>query len=161
MKLALIAASMALLATPALAQNAGQIASARGGASCAGCNLFQADLSGAELKGRSFARARLRQSNLTLAVLNGSNLSGADLRDVDAYGALLSSANLAGADLTNSSWVGASFGGANLRGAKLSGANLSGAELDRVSGLTQGQLNAACGDDATVLPRGLSVPACR
>lgn len=161
MKLALFAASIALLATPAMAQNASQIASARGGASCAGCNLFQADLAGAELKGRSFARARLRQSNLTLAVLNGSNLSGADLRDVDAFGAVLSSANLAGADLTNSSWVGASFGGANFRGAKLSGANISGAELDRVAGLTQAQLNAACGDGATVLPRGLSVPACR
>ena len=161
MKLALFAAALALLATPALAQNPNQIASARGGASCAGCNLFQADLTGAELKGRSFARARLRQANLSLAVLSGANLSGADLRDVDAYGAVLSSANLSGADLTNSSWVGASFGGANLRGAKLSGANLSGAELDRVSDLSQAQLNVACGDAATVLPGGLAVPACR
>jgi hypothetical protein len=28
-------------------------------------------------------------------------------------------------------------------------------------GLTQAQLNRACGDMSTRLPRGLSVPACR
>src|SRR5690606_40644741 len=61
--LALLAAAL-LAATPALAQNAGQIASARRGASCAGCNLFQADLSRTELRGKSFAGARLRQADL-------------------------------------------------------------------------------------------------
>ena len=47
------------------------------------------------------------------------------------------------------------------RGATLAGANVSGAEMDRAVGLTQAQLNRACGDADTRLPRGLSVPRCR
>ena len=30
----------------------------------------------------------------------------------------------------------------------------------RASGLTQGRLNQACGDEATRLPRGLTIPHC-
>jgi uncharacterized protein YjbI with pentapeptide repeats len=149
------------LAAPAFAQDAGQIARVKGGASCGGCNLFQADLAGAELPGGQFSRARLRQSDLTLAVMGGANFAGADLRDVNAFAGVFSSANFTGADMTNSSWVGAHLGGARLAGAKLSGANLSGAELEGAHGLTQAQLNAACGDADTRLPGGLTVPACR
>lgn len=159
--IALAAAALAFLAGPALAQNAGQIASARGGASCAGCNLFQADLARAELRGKSFSGARLRQADLSLAVMNRTNFAGADLRDVRGFGGLFSSANFSGANLTNSTWVGAYFGGSNFRGANLSGANFSGAELDRARGLTQAQLNGACGDQGTTLPAGLTLPLCR
>ena len=155
-----IAAAFALLAGPVLAQNAGQIASVQGGGSCPRCNLFQADLSGREMAGRSFQGARLRQSDMSLAVMNRTNFSGADLRDVSAFGGVFSSSNFAGADLTNSNWVGAFFGAANFRGAVLQGANLSGADLHRVTGLSQGQLNTACGDQATRLPRSLSIPSC-
>ena len=161
MKPILLVAALAALASPALAQSAGQISQAKAGASCPGCNLFQADLSGVELHGRNFGKARLRQSDLTMAVLGRSNFASADLRDVNAFAGVFSSSNFAGADMTNSSWVGAHFGGANLRGAKLSGANFSGAEMAGATGLTQSQLNAACGDGATTLPGGLTVPACR
>ena len=108
-------------ASPALAQNQGQIGRAKSGASCPGCNLFQADFGGAAMRGRNFAHARLRQADLSLSTMNGANFSGA----------------------------------------KLSGANFSGAQLDRARGLSQGQLNAACGDAETDLPAGLRVPACR
>lgn len=50
--------------------------------------------------------------------------------------------------------------GASFAGATLSGTNLSGAQLARATGLTGGQLNQACGDGSTVLPRGLRIPAC-
>jgi uncharacterized protein YjbI with pentapeptide repeats len=93
--------------------------------------------------------------------MGGANFAGADLRDVNAFAGVFSSANFTGADMTNSSWVGAHLGGARLAGAKLSGANLSGAELEGAHGLTQAQLNAACGDADTRLPGGLTVPACR
>jgi uncharacterized protein YjbI with pentapeptide repeats len=156
-----IAAALALLATPALAQNAGQIAKAKGGASCAGCNLFQADMSGVEVSGRNYSRARLRQSDMSLAVMTRANFTGADLRDADAFGGVFTGASFAGADMGASSWVGAHFGGADLRGAKLSGADFSGAELAEARGLTQAQLNAACGDASTTLPAGMSVRACR
>jgi uncharacterized protein YjbI with pentapeptide repeats len=70
-------------------------------------------------------------------------------------------ASFARADLTNASFVGAYLQGANLSGAKLLGVNFSGAEMDRATGLKQGQLSQACGDDSTLLPRGLSIPRCR
>ena len=111
MKSALLLLAALALATPALAQNAAQIAHAKAGSSCPGCNLFQADF--------------------------------------------------ASADLTHSSFVGAFLQGANFSGAKLVGTNFSGAEMDRASGLTQHQLDEACGDSSTKLPAALHLPACR
>jgi uncharacterized protein YjbI with pentapeptide repeats len=161
MKPAVHIAAVALLAAgPAAAQNASQIASVRGGASCAGCNLFQADLGNLTLKNKNLSRARLRQAEMSAAILNGTNFSGADLRDVNAYGALFTSANFTGADLTNATFVGAYLQGARLSGANLTGANFSGAEMDRAIGLTQSQLNKACGDESTRLPSGLRISSC-
>ncbi len=156
----LLALAVLLAAGPALAQNAGQIARAKAGASCPGCNLFQADFQNVELKNKNFAGARLRQADMSAAIMNHTSFAGGDLRDINAYGALFSSANFAGANLTNASFVGAYLEGANLRGAHLDGANFSGAEMERAIGLTQAQLDAACGDDTTRLPRGLHVKGC-
>ena len=71
-----------------------------------------------------------------------------------------SAQNFAGADLTHASFVGSFLEGANLSGARLDGTNFSGAELGRARGLTQGQLDRACGDGQTELPRGLRIPRC-
>jgi uncharacterized protein YjbI with pentapeptide repeats len=156
----LIAALM-VLASAAAAQNPAQIARAKAGVSCPRCNLFQADFADVSLQGATFAGARLRQADFSAAVLKRVNLAGTDLRDLNAYGAVFTGSNLAGADMVNGSYVGAYFEGANLRGAHLEGANLSGAELARAQGLTQSQLQGACGDPATTLPRGLHVRPCR
>jgi uncharacterized protein YjbI with pentapeptide repeats len=153
-------ATALVAAMPAQAQNAGQIRQARGGASCPGCNLFQADMSGAELRGRNYAHARLRQADLSMSVMNGTRFTGADLRDVEAYAGVFTGASFAGANLTNASFVGTYLQGANFSGAVLEGTNFSGAEMDRATGLSQGQLSRACGDQATRLPRGLSIRPC-
>jgi len=162
--LSLVAAASAALglaaAAPALAQNHAQIEHARAGASCPHCNLFQADFSNLEMNGRNFAGARLRQADFSAAVMNHTTFAGADLRDLNAYGAVLTGASFAGANLTNASFVGAYLQGANFGGADLRGVNFSGAELDRAFGLTQRQLEAACGDAATTLPRGLRIRPC-
>ena len=160
MKPFVLAAALIVLATPSLAQNPGQIARVRGGASCPGCNLFQGDFSGMERRGLNLAGARLRQADLSLAVMNRTRFSNTDLRDVEAYGGVFSSSNVSGADLTNASFVGAFMVGAAFSGATLSGTNLSGAQLGRATGLTQRQLDRACGDAATSLPGGLRIPAC-
>jgi uncharacterized protein YjbI with pentapeptide repeats len=160
MKRLLIAVLLAA-ATPAAAQNPVQIAHAKAGASCPGCNLFQADFANAELKGRSFAHARLRQADMTAATLSHASFAGADLRDVNAYGALFGGADFSGANLANASFVGAYVEGADFRGAHLEGVNFSGAEMSRAVGLTQRQLDPACGDAATVPPRGLHLRPCR
>lgn len=162
-RLAAMALSLTTLASaaPALAQNAGQIARVRGGASCPGCNLFQADLSNLTLRGLNLSKARLRQADLSTVVMNRVNFAGGDLRDVNAYGGVFGGASFARADLTNASFVGAFLEGASFAGANLTGVNFSGAEMDRATGLSQGQLNRACGDESTRLPRGLSIPGCR
>ena len=159
LSLGLIAALLAV-AAPALAQNAGQIASVQRGASCAGCNLFQGDFSGLEARGLNLAGSRLRQADLSLSVMNRTRFSNTDMRDVEAYGGVFSGSNFSRANLTNASFVGAYLEGASFAGATLSGTNLSGAQLARATGLTQAQLNRACGDGSTVLPRGLRIPAC-
>ena len=161
MKPAVLAAAAAfLIASPAVAQNAGQIASVRGGANCAGCNLFQADLGKLNASSRNLSGARLRQADLSAVVMNRANFSGADLRDVNAYGGVFTGANFSGADLTNATFVGTYLQGARFGGANLSGANFSGAEMDRATGLTQSQLDRACGDESTRLPAGLRISSC-
>ncbi|MFG2774267.1 pentapeptide repeat-containing protein [Streptomyces sp. NPDC048350] len=82
------------------------------------------------------------------ADLIGARLRGADLRGADLRGALLIAADLTGADLSLADLI-----GADLRDADLSGAHLTGALF-----LTQPQLNAARGDDATRLPEGFERP---
>jgi len=163
MKLILTAATLAALgviAAPAVAQNAGQIARVRAGASCAGCNLFQAPLSGLEARGLNLSGARLRQADLSLAVMNRTRFSNADLRDVEAYGGVFPGSNFSGANMTNASFVGAHLDGAAFAGATLTGVNFSGASMRHATGLTQARLNRACGDEATLLPGGLSIPRC-
>jgi uncharacterized protein YjbI with pentapeptide repeats len=164
MKRAAAATGLLILVTlcaPALAQNAGQIARARAGSSCPKCNLFQADFSGAQLKGKDFSGARLRQADLSSSVMNRTKFSDADMRDVNAYAAVFSNADFARANLTHASFVGTYLQGASLAGATLEGTNFSGAEMDHARGLTQRQLDAACGDSTTRLPSGLRLRDCR
>jgi uncharacterized protein YjbI with pentapeptide repeats len=167
MKLSILVAAGAVVLTtfaagalPAAAQNAAQVDHSRGGASCPHCNLFQADFSNLELKSRDYAGARLRQADMSAAVMNYTIMAGADLRDVNAYGAVFTGVSFAGANMTNASFVGTYLEGANFRGATLTGVNFSGAEMDRAIGLTQRQLDGACGDATTTLPPGLRIPTC-
>jgi uncharacterized protein YjbI with pentapeptide repeats len=161
MKSVALIAALSLAAFPAFAQNAAEVGRAQDGANCPRCNLFQADLSNKDLPGRDFAGARLRQADLSVSVFDHSRFEGDDLRDVNGYGGRFTDADFAGANMTNATFVGAYLEGANLRGAVLSGVNFSGAEMGRAVGLSQSQLNAACGDETTKLPAGLRIPACR
>lgn len=148
------------IAAPAMAQSPTQIARVRAGASCSGCNLFQGDFSGLEASGLNLSGARLRQSDWSVAVMNRTRFTNADLRDVEAYGGVFSNSSFAGANLTNASFVGAYLDGANFSGTTLTGVNLSGATLLRATYLTQSRVNQACGDEATRLPLGLTIPHC-
>ena len=111
-------------------------------ATLAGANLSRADLSGANLSSADLVQANLNSAKLFIADLIGANLSGADL----------SGADLSGADL-----IGANLSGADFNRAKLSNADLSGAKVAEVRGLTQEQLDTACGKQTTVLPPGLTL----
>lgn len=78
----------------------------------------------------------------------GKDFKRADLSGADFAMALLIAANLSGCKLY----------GANLLGADLRDANLCGADLSESLFLTQAQVNAAKGDEATVLPPYLRRP---
>ncbi len=88
----------------------------------------------------SVARIKAGDTNCS-----GCNLSDASFRNTDLSHVDLSGAILANADLTD---------------AKLALANIQGADLSTAKGLTQAQINHACGDAATKLPPRLHVPFC-
>jgi uncharacterized protein YjbI with pentapeptide repeats len=173
MKRAALIACLLALTSPAFAQDAdtgGPVTNqaerdvvaqrVRGGASCSGCDLFQIDLSYQVVSGRNFTGSRIRQSDMTIAIADRTNFTGANLSLANLFGVRATGANFTGANLDEASLVGAYFGSANFTGARLRGANLSGADMANVRGLTQEQLNTACGDATTTLPSGLTVPAC-
>jgi len=154
--------AMLIAAGPALAQNQSQIQGVlNGNKSCPGCNLFQAPFSYIELRDANFSGARLTQATMTVTVLTRANLAGATLSHADLFGTVLTSANLSNATMTNTNLTGAWLLGANLSGADLGGAIFSGARMETTRGLTQSQLNRACGDGQTSLPPGMTIPRCQ
>jgi uncharacterized protein YjbI with pentapeptide repeats len=120
------------------------------GGVCEGCDLSGRILAGARMSNAVFTRsdfsdAVLSRANAERSRFEGADFSGADLREANVSGAIFTGADFDGADLTD----------ANLQGAQIPGANLRTAR-----GLTQAQLDEACGDAQTRVPRGLRVRRC-
>ncbi len=88
--------------------------------------------------------------------VNRADLSGARLTsfkacyDQNFRAAILRGADLSGAELCGSFW----------HGADLAGADLSGSNVTHAVGLTQRQLDQACGDVTTQLPSLLTISRC-
>jgi len=181
-------AALVLIVTsvgPAAAFKASDVAMLRATRSCfkcdfrgvklAGENHFKANLRETDMTGANLERTYLSQAFLEDAVMHAANLRGANLRFAKLQRADLSAANLTGAQLIVA-WMqgtvlrGAVLDGADLQGADLAGADLTGASLARAKlfrtdlrtarGLTQAQLDRACGDASTRLPAGLTARAC-
>lgn len=120
--------------------------------------LRMKNFSGYDLGGALFLRADLSEFDLTKANLQEAILLGADLQR-----AVLEGANLKGANLGNQTDFPGGGGitlshGSNLRDAKLRNTILDGADLRGVQHLTQDQIDEACVDKQTKLPRGLKRP---
>lgn len=99
---------------------------------------------------RAFAiPAKRRKSYGRGADLAGAKLHGTDLRCANLRGAWLIAADLRGADMRYTDLIGADFRDADIRGADLTTALF----------LTQSQLGAAKGDDATRIPSSLARPS--
>ena len=141
-----------------------------GGANLQGADLYDtnfqgADLQRANLQGTDLFGANLQDANLAHANFQGAELEEADLRKAtlsfaNFQEANLAHANLQGADLYGASLRGADLLGANVEGAKFTGSKLQGADMIESEGLTQEQLEFACGDAETKLPRGISIAPC-
>jgi uncharacterized protein YjbI with pentapeptide repeats len=112
---------------------------------CVACELAGADLSNTCVKAHDLHGADFDGAKAVLMCMSYANFSGATFRGTDLSGANLAHANLDGADMT---------------GAVTTITSFKGTDLTRAKGLTQAQLDAACGDAETKLPAGLAVHTC-
>ena len=140
------------------------------GGVCEDCDLSGRILTGARMTNSNFSRtdfsnAVLARADGSHSEFDGANFTQADLtrtRLIDAscpharfVRARLEQADARGADFTR-----ATFAHADVTRMNLDDADLSGADLRNARGLTQAQLDEACGDRRTRLPRGLQIGRC-
>ena len=112
---------------------------------CPGCQLQGANLMNTCVKTKDLHGANFDGANATLMCMSFANFKGASFRATNLDAANLSSAKLDGADLTGASTHITSF---------------LGTDLTHVKGLTQAQLDVACGDAKTKVPHGFKVHVC-
>lgn len=133
----------------------------QGEKSCQGCDLFQVDPSYQELPGINLSGARLRQADLSLSTFDKARFAGTNMSIVNGFGLRAEDADFSKVNFADAMLVGGLFGGSDFSAATFDNANLSGSDFETAKGLTQTQLNTACGDASTKLPKGLNLPACK
>ena len=146
----LIALAFSLIASTAAnalsAADPGAVASIKAGHhDCPHCQLAGADLSNQCVKYGNLEGADFSHAKLFLMCMSYADFKGASFRGTDLSGANLAHAKLDGADFS---------------GAQLTITSFKGTDLSRAKGLTQKQLDQACGDAATISPAGLHVKTC-
>jgi uncharacterized protein YjbI with pentapeptide repeats len=170
LRIMLAVAAIGAMSITALAQTPEQNEAARkataeklvmGEKSCAGCDLFQVDLSYQELPGLDLSGGRLRQADLSLSTFDRTKFTGANLSIVNAFGIRAEHADFSKVNFNDAALVGGSYGHSDFTSATFDNANLSGSDFETAKGLTQLQLNTACGDADTKLPKGLKLPPCK
>jgi hypothetical protein len=112
---------------------------------CSSCTLRGADLSDTCLKAGYDKGTNSSRADAVLLCKSYSDFRNASFRGADLSGANLAHANLDGADVT---------------GAAMSTTSFDGTDLTHVKGLSQTQLDHACGDSGTRVPAGLNVHRC-
>ena len=112
---------------------------------CPHCLLAGADLTNQCVKDGNLVGADFDHARLVLMCMSFANFKGATFRGANLSGANLAQAKLDGADLT---------------GALMTITSIKGTDLTHVRGLTQTQLDAACGDSDTKVPAGMTVKTC-
>jgi uncharacterized protein YjbI with pentapeptide repeats len=136
----------ALPASAAPAYDAAAVARIHAGiVDCPGCNLAGADLTNTCVKAKNLTGADFDRATAVLMCMSFANFTDATFRGTD-----LSAANLAHAIVD----------GADFTGAIMDITSIKGTDLSRAKGLTQKQLDQACGDDETKAPAGLKVHRC-
>ncbi|MXQ13202.1 pentapeptide repeat-containing protein [Microvirga makkahensis] len=137
-------------------------------ANFAGAVLVEANFASSDMNRSNFAQAQALGANFQKAELNRSDFSGANLER-----ATMTKAELARVIFQHAKLTGVDFSFSNLSRAQLQGAvlqdvimtgsylyltQLAGVDLSAVKGLTQAQIDIACGDAQTRLPTGLTPP---
>lgn len=112
---------------------------------CPHCDLRGADLTNTCVKKGNVEGALFDNAKLVLMCMSYADFKGASFKGADMAGANLAHAIVDGADFT---------------GATLDITSIKGTDLRFARGLTQNQLNAACGDADTKVPAGMTVHTC-
>lgn len=112
----------------------------------------------AMLEGADFTEAYLNEAQLQGANLSGANFSHAHLAGTDLDDAMLHLASFQNTDLGEASLQHAMLYQADFHQAKLIKTKLQGAGLRDVKNLTQSQINMACLNRNTILPKDLTMP---
>ncbi|HEY2070884.1 MAG TPA: pentapeptide repeat-containing protein [Rhizomicrobium sp.] len=112
---------------------------------CPHCDLAGADLTNTCVKGGNLEGAKFDNARAVLMCMSYADFKGASFRNTDLAGANLAHANVDDADFT---------------GADLSITSIKGTDLRHANGLTQAQLDRACGDADTRVPDGMQVKMC-
>ena len=120
---------------------------------------YRTNFTGAKLAGADLTKAELMRSNFSGANLSGANLEKAELQRATLGGATLTGANLTGADLGRTNLVKAKLGDARFSQARMFLTRIEGVDLSSAAGMVQSQLDTACGNTQTKLPKGLKAPA--
>jgi uncharacterized protein YjbI with pentapeptide repeats len=123
-------------------------------------NLSHSSMRQANLHRAEMTRGTFRDNDFQSANLIGATAPSVDFTRSNFDRARLDNADLSSATLDGSQFTGVRFGFANLEAASLIETNFSDADLTHVSGLTQEQLDKACGNMNTRLPDGLNVSYC-
>ena len=128
-------------------------------ANFSGVVASRTDFSGGIFKNSNFFKAEITRADFSGAVLTNSNLSKGQFSRVNFTDASFDNVNLDFTSLARSDLRGVMFKGpVSMEGTFLFRARLEGVDLNNISGLENWQLELACGDDATVVPSGLSRP---
>ena len=112
-----------------------------------------------KIVGANFTGARLNEAQLQGANLSKADFSQTDLTKAGLDDAMLHDATFKNADLREASLRRTMLYQAKFHEAKLHKANLQAVGLRDVEGLTQSQINMACLDRNTILPKDLTRPA--
>lgn len=135
------------------------------GAAADGANFtqiegYRTNFSGLSAKGASFRGAEMQRSSLANAVLTGADFEKAELGRVDFSGATLGDNSFAFANLARAGFKSAKIEGfLDFSGAYMFLTRIEGIDLSAAKGLTQAQIDLACGDPSTKLPTGLNAPS--
>jgi uncharacterized protein YjbI with pentapeptide repeats len=112
---------------------------------CPHCELAGADLTNQCVKQGNLEKADFSGARLVLMCMSYADFKGASFKGADLSGANLAHADLDAADLTD---------------ANLSITSIKGTDLTHTNGLTQSQLDKACGDSETRVAAPLKVKTC-
>jgi uncharacterized protein YjbI with pentapeptide repeats len=118
------------------------------------------DLSGRILAGAKMSNSNFSGSNFSHAVLARADATGSDFEEARCPRAVFENAMLAHSDARRAVFRHADFTRANVTHMNFEDADIGGADLRNAEGLTQAQLDAACGDRLTRVPRGMRVRSC-